>query len=60
MKKNYFSLEKQIYHKKNIQKKKKKTTRQHFCVAEDFMLPKGCVLYGFTGKFPSYRSVEKL
>ena len=36
--------------KKYIQKKKKKTTPQHFCVAEDCMLLEGGVLYGFSGK----------
>ena len=38
--------------KKSIVKKiirKKKTTPQHFCVAEDCMLLEGGVLYGFTG-----------
>ena len=35
--------------KKIIQKKKKKTTPQHFRVAEDCMLLEGGVLYGFTG-----------
>ena len=32
-----------------MQKEKKKTTPQHFCVAEDYMLLEGGVLYGFTG-----------
>ena len=42
-------IEKKIYCKKEIyKKKKKKTTPQHFCVAEDCMLLEGGVLYGFT------------
>ena len=43
------SIEKKNIVKKNIQKKKKKITPQHFCVAEDCMLLEGGVLYGFTG-----------
>ena len=35
--------------KKIIQKKDKKTTPQHFCIAEDCVLLEGGVLYGFTG-----------
>ena len=33
-----------------MQKKKKKTTPQHFCVPKDCMLLEGGVLYGFTGR----------
>ena len=35
-------------------KRKKKTTPQHLCVAEDCMLLKGGVLYGFTGTFINF------
>ena len=45
--KTNFSIEKKTYCKKNIQKKKKKTTPQYFCVAENCM-SEGGVLYGFT------------
>ena len=34
-------MKKKTYCKKNIQKKKKKTTPQHYCVAEDCMLLEG-------------------
>ena len=44
------SIEKKnVLYKKYIQKKKKKTIPQHFCVAEDCMLLEVGVLYGFTG-----------
>ena len=43
-----FQLKKKTYRKKIIQKKKMKTTPQIFCVAEDWMLLDGGVLYGFT------------
>ena len=47
-----FSIEKKnnTVKKKIIHKNKKKTTPQHFCVAEDCMLLEGGVLYGFTGQ----------
>ena len=44
--------------KKIIHKKKKKTTPQHFCVAEDCMLQEGGVLYGFTGFYEYF--LEKI
>ena len=34
-----------------MQKKKKKTNPQHFCVPEDCMLLEGGLLYGFIGFF---------
>ena len=44
-----FLIEKKVIVKKQfIQKKKKETTPQHFCVAEDCMLLEGGVLCGFT------------
>ena len=46
---NEFFNWKKTYCKENIQKKKNKTTPQHFCVAENCMLLEGGVLYGFTG-----------
>ena len=47
MKRN-FLIEKKRIVKKIIQKEKMKTTPQLFCVAEDWMLLEGGVLYGFT------------
>ena len=38
-----------MYLKKKNTEKEKKTTPQHFCVAENCMLLEGGVLYGFTG-----------
>ena len=46
---NKFLIEKNVF-KKNINRKRKRTTPQHFCVDEDCMLLEGGVLYGFTGK----------
>ena len=43
---------------KNLQKKKKNTTPQHFCVAEDCVLLEGGVLYGFTGIFKQRHAVS--
>ena len=47
--KTNFSIENNTFCKKNLQKKKKKTTPQHFCVAEDCKLLEGGVLYDFMG-----------
>ena len=44
----FFNRKKKRIVKKIIQKKKMKTTPQLFCVAEDWMLLEGGVLYGFT------------
>ena len=45
--KTNMSIKKKRIVKKNIQKKKKKTIPQHFCVAEDCMLLEGGVLFCF-------------
>ena len=50
MKSNFF-IKKKAYSKnrKNYIQRKPNSTPQHFCVAEDILLLKGGVLYGFTG-----------